>query len=58
MAWRLTAGLSPRGLGIDPGLVHVRFVVDREALGQVFLRVLLFAHVLIIRPVLHTRLHV
>jgi hypothetical protein len=35
---RLVAGLSPR----SPGSVHVGFVVDKVALGQVFLRVLRF----------------
>jgi hypothetical protein len=39
---RLVAGLSPRRLGFDPGSVHVRFVVDKVALGQVFLRVVGF----------------
>ena len=34
---RLVAGLSPRRPGFDPGPVHVRFVVDKVALGQVFL---------------------
>jgi hypothetical protein len=28
--------------GFDPGLVHVGFLVDKLALGQVFLRVLRF----------------
>jgi hypothetical protein len=32
---RLVAGLSPRRPGFDPGSVHVRFVVDKVALGQV-----------------------
>jgi hypothetical protein len=35
---RLVAGLSPRRPGLDPRSVHVRFVVDKVALGQVFLR--------------------
>jgi hypothetical protein len=39
---RLVAGLSPRRPGFDPGSVHVRFVVDKVALGQVFLRVVGF----------------
>ena len=34
-------------------LVRVGFVVDRVALGQVFLRVLRFSHVNFIPPVLH-----
>ena len=33
---RLVAGLSPRRPGFDPGSVHVGFVVDKVALGQVF----------------------
>jgi hypothetical protein len=33
---RLVAGLSPRRPRFDPGSVHVGFVVDRVALGQVF----------------------
>jgi hypothetical protein len=33
---RLVAGLSPRRFGFDPGSVHVGFVVDKVALGQVF----------------------
>jgi hypothetical protein len=33
---RLVAGLSPQRPGFDPGSVHVRFVVDKLALGQVF----------------------
>jgi hypothetical protein len=39
---RLVAGLSPRRPGFDPGSVLVRFVVDKLALGQVFLRVVGF----------------
>jgi hypothetical protein len=37
---RLVAGLSPRRPSFDPGPVHVGFVVDKVALGQVFPRVL------------------
>jgi hypothetical protein len=33
---RLVAGLSSRRSGFDTGSVHVRFVVDKVALGQVF----------------------
>jgi hypothetical protein len=33
---RLVAGLPPRRLGFDPGSVHVGFLVDKVALGQVF----------------------
>jgi hypothetical protein len=50
---RLAAGLPPRRPGFDPGLVHVRFVVDKVALGQVFLRVLRFSPVNFIPPMLH-----
>jgi hypothetical protein len=37
---RLAAGLPPRRPGFNPGSVHVGFMVDKVALGQVFLRVL------------------
>jgi hypothetical protein len=50
---RLVAGLSPRRPGFDPGAVHVRFVGNKVALGQVFPRVLLFSPVNFITPVLH-----
>jgi hypothetical protein len=33
---RLAAGLPARRSGFDPGSVHVGFVVDKVALGQVF----------------------
>jgi hypothetical protein len=36
--WRLVPGLSPRSSGFTPGSIHVGFVVDKVALGQVFLR--------------------
>jgi hypothetical protein len=45
--------LPPRRPGFDPGSVHVGFVVDKEALGQVFPRVLRFSPVSVIPPVLH-----
>jgi hypothetical protein len=41
----LVAGLSPRRPGFAPGSIHVGFVVDKVALGQVFLRVLRFSPV-------------
>jgi hypothetical protein len=44
-----SAGLSPR----NPGSVHVGFVVDKVALGQVFPRVLRVSPVNFIPPVLH-----
>jgi hypothetical protein len=50
---RLVAGLSPRRPVFDPGLVHVGFVVEKVALGQVFPRVLRFSPVNFIPPVLH-----
>jgi hypothetical protein len=37
----------------NPGPVHARFVVDKVALGQAFLRVLRFSPVNFITPVLH-----
>jgi hypothetical protein len=39
--------------GFDPGSVHVGFVVEKVALGQVFPLVLLFSPVRFIPPVLH-----
>jgi hypothetical protein len=50
---RLVAGLSPRRHGFDPGSVHVGFVVDNVALGQVSPRVLRFSPVNFIPPVLN-----
>jgi len=38
----------------SPGSVHVRFVVDKVALGQVFLQILQFSPFSIIPPILHT----
>jgi hypothetical protein len=50
----LVAGLSPRRPGFDLGPVHVGFVVDKVALGQVFPpQVLRFSPVSFIPPVLH-----
>jgi hypothetical protein len=40
IAQALVAGLSPQRLGFAPRSVHVRFVVDKVALGRVFVRVL------------------
>jgi hypothetical protein len=50
---RLAARLPPRRPGFDPGSVHVGFVVDKVALGQVSPRILLFSPVNFIPPVLH-----
>ena len=55
---RLVAGLPPLRLGFDLRSVHVRFVVDKVTLGQVFLRILRLTPVIIIPPVLHTHLDV
>jgi hypothetical protein len=44
---------SPRRSGAAPRAVHVGFVVDKVALGRVFLRVLRVSHVSIIPPLLH-----
>jgi hypothetical protein len=53
---RLVARLSPRRPGFGLGSVHVGFVVDKVALGQVFLRILWFSPVNIIPPGLHTHI--
>jgi hypothetical protein len=47
---RLVAGLSPQSPEFAPGSIHVAFLVDRVALGQVCLRVLHFSPVSIIPP--------
>jgi hypothetical protein len=47
---QLVAGLLPRRPGFALASVHVGFVVDKVALGQVFLRVLRFSPVSIILP--------
>jgi hypothetical protein len=49
---RLVAGLSSQRPGFDPKSVHVRFVVDKVALGQGFLPVLRFSAVSFIPLVL------
>jgi hypothetical protein len=46
----LVAGLPPRKPGFATGSIHVGFVVDKVALGQVFLRVIRFSPVNIIPP--------
>jgi hypothetical protein len=53
---RLVAGLSPLRPRFAPGSIHVGFVVDKVALGQVFLPVLRFSPTNIISPLLHTHL--
>jgi hypothetical protein len=47
---RLVAGLFPRRLGFDVRSVDVVFTVDKVALGQVFLLILLFSSIIIIPP--------
>jgi hypothetical protein len=49
---RLAAGLSPQRPRFDPGSVHVGFVVDKVALGQVFPPVLWFSPSVFIPPVI------
>jgi hypothetical protein len=51
------AGLSQRRTRFGPRSVCVTFVVDRVALGQVFIPVLRFSPVSIIPSMLHTQLH-
>jgi hypothetical protein len=46
----LVVGFSPQKPGFAPGSIHAGFVVDKVALGQVFLRVLRFSPVNIIHP--------
>jgi hypothetical protein len=48
------AGLPPRRRGFDPRPVYMGFVVNKVALGQVFLRVLHLSPVSIIPPMLHS----
>jgi hypothetical protein len=52
MPWlrQLVSGLSPQRPMFVPRSLHVRFVVDRVALGQVFLQVFWFSPVIIIPP--------
>jgi hypothetical protein len=50
---QLVTGLSPRRPGFDPCSVHVGFVVDKMALGQVSPRVLRFSPVNFTPPLLH-----
>jgi hypothetical protein len=55
---QIFSGLSPRRPQFDPGPLYVRFVVDKVALGQIFLIVLRISPVSIISPVLHTHFHI
>lgn len=54
---RLVAGLSPWSHGFVSKSVHVIFVVDKVAVGQVYLLVFRFFLVSNIPPMLHTLLH-
>ena len=45
--------LSPRGPEFDPRSVHMRYVMDKVALGQISVPVLLFSPVSIVPLVLH-----
>jgi hypothetical protein len=49
----LAAGFSQRRPSFATRVAHLGFVVDKVALGQVFLRVLRFSPVSIIPPLLH-----
>jgi hypothetical protein len=53
---RLVAGVSLRRPGLPPVSVHMGFVADNVALGQVLLQVLQFSPVSIIPPWLHTHI--
>jgi len=54
---QLFAGISRRGPDFDPTSVHVRFLVNNMALGQVFLRIIRVSHVDIIPRMLHAHLN-
>ena len=53
LGW-VVANLSLQRRGFNPRPVHVGFVVDRVAVGQFSLGLLLFSPVSIIPPLLHT----
>ena len=52
----LTVGLRKDRIGFDPSPVNLVFVVDKVALGQVSLRVLLSSPVTIIPPIFRTHI--
>jgi hypothetical protein len=54
----LVAGLSPRSPGFDYRPVHMIFVVNKVAMGCVFLRLLQYISIDIIPPMFHTHSHV
>jgi hypothetical protein len=51
---RLVAGFSPLRSGFNPRPVHEQFLVEKVALGQVFLPVFRLCSVYIISPMLQT----
>jgi len=51
------ADVSTRRLGVDPGTVHVSFMVDVGAQRRNFLRFLWFFTLSTVPPLLHTLLH-
>jgi len=53
--WQVLACLLPRTLGFYPRPVHVGFVVNKVASGQVLLPAILFSFASVIPPVLHSR---
>jgi hypothetical protein len=54
MSQAVVAGFSPGRPGFDSSSAHVRFMVDRVTLGSVFVPVLCFFPVSVIRPMRHT----
>jgi len=57
MAKALVTSLSTRSTRFDPVTIHVTFMVDKVAVGQVFLPVPQRSPVSINPPTLHTHLH-
>jgi hypothetical protein len=53
----VVTGLSPRRMAFHSRSVHVRFVTNKVAVGQVFLGVLRFSPVSTMPPMLHTGPH-
>jgi hypothetical protein len=53
----LDTNLSTLRHGCDPRTVHVRFMINKVALDNIFLRVLRFSQVIIIPPMFHTHHH-
>jgi hypothetical protein len=54
---QLVVDNSPQRPGFAPGPVHVGFVVDKVALGQVSVRVIQFSPVGLIPPLLSTPIY-